>query len=162
MLSGSVDQLDICNMGSCGVGLAIERFIEIHLQHNCHNDIGKPTSPSRVARWVKRLMLFHFVCFTWVFFRADSCSDAIRFLSGIKTFSWRSEYFAAAKFLALFTIPLFLLDLVLEKTGDEYPGQSYFVLYRFAIAGALLIITVFLSANHANAFIYFQFWRKTL
>lgn len=142
-----------------GIGLSIGRFIqEILPQKNSgHKNDVEHTSLAGAAGWVKRIMLFHFVCFTWIFFRSESWSDAIHHLSGVSKLSWRPEFLIAAKFLAFFTIPLFLLDFILEKTGDEYPGESYFVFYRFAIAGALLICTAFLSANQANAFIYFQF-----
>lgn len=142
-----------------GAGLAIGRFVKDFIS----KDNSRPkidadiTSLVSFSGWVKRIMLFHFVCFAWIFFRAESFPDALRFLSGITSFSWKPEFLIAAKFLVLFTVPLFLLDLLLEKTGDEYPCQSHFVFYRIAVASALIFFTAFLSANQANAFIYFQF-----
>ena len=42
-----------------GTGLAVERAVG-----------WRPTSPA--ARWLGRLLTFNFVCFAWIFFRADS------------------------------------------------------------------------------------------
>jgi D-alanyl-lipoteichoic acid acyltransferase DltB (MBOAT superfamily) len=44
-----------------GTGLAIERALG-----------WRPTSPA--ARWLGRIVTFNFVCFAWIFFRADSFS----------------------------------------------------------------------------------------
>ncbi len=109
--------------GLHGIGLAIGRFIQegIRMRLNlCHKDSGESNSLAGPAGWIRRIMLFHFVCFTWIFFRAESCSDAMRLLHGITTLSWRPEFYTAVKFLILFTLPLFLLDLILEKQGGQY------------------------------------------
>ena len=41
-------------------------------------------------------------------------------LKGITVWSWRPEFPAAFLFLALFSMPLMILDVRLEKSGDEY------------------------------------------
>jgi hypothetical protein len=60
-------------------------------------------------------------------------------------------------FLALFSVPLLLLDLYLESTGDEYCLASATVQPRVAFGLACALVIAFLGANQANAFIYFQF-----
>jgi hypothetical protein len=64
---------------------------------------------------------------------------------------------AAAKFLILFSLPLFALDLGLEATGDEYLFQSRPHFQRVGVALASILAIVLFGANQANAFIYFQF-----
>ena len=52
--------------------------------------------------------IFHLVCLAWVFFRAPSMREAIAFLRGLGTFAWLPEYGIAFRFLALFSVPLFV------------------------------------------------------
>jgi D-alanyl-lipoteichoic acid acyltransferase DltB (MBOAT superfamily) len=107
--------------------------------------------------WPRRILVFHFVCLSWIFFRAESVGSAVSMLRGLGRFAWQSEYFVALKFLALLAIPLFLIDLYLEQSGQEYVFQEKTPFTRIAIACCALVLITFFSANQANAFIYFQF-----
>ena len=71
--------------------------------------------------------------------------------------SWDPSYLAAFKFLALFSIPLFALDLLLERQGGESVFQHRSPTFRMATAMVIAIMIALFSANQANAFIYFQF-----
>jgi hypothetical protein len=106
---------------------------------------------------VKRILVFHFVCLTWIFFRAQSLSAAWTMLKGLGSWGWRPEFPAAFIFLAIFSIPLLLLDLYLESTGEEYCFESATVPSRIGFGLACALVIAFLGANQANAFIYFQF-----
>jgi alginate O-acetyltransferase complex protein AlgI len=107
--------------------------------------------------WPRRICIFHFVCLGWVFFRAESIGSAVALLRAVGHPAWQPEYLVAFKFLALFAVPLFLLDLYLERSGQEYFLQERTPLVRVAFAGFALVLITFFSANQANAFIYFQF-----
>lgn len=107
--------------------------------------------------WGQRIFLFHLVCFTWVFFRAASFGRALHYLSGLSRFEWKTEYWTAIKFLATFTLPLFLLDLLLEVRAEEYPFEKRSEIVRIAFAALLLVCVAFFAANAITAFIYFQF-----
>ena len=78
-------------------------------------------------------------------------------LKGFTAWSWKPEFPAAFMFLALFSLPLLLLDLYLESSGDEYFFASRPVRPRVAFGLACALVIAFLGANQANAFIYFQF-----
>src|SRR5213079_993531 len=110
-----------------------------------------------VWKWLRRIFIFHVVCLAWIFFRAQSLSAAWAMLKGFGTWSWRPEFPSAFFFLALFSLPLLLLDLYLESSGDEYLFASASVRPRVAFGLACALIIAFLGANQANAFIYFQF-----
>ena len=110
-----------------------------------------------VNRWVKRILIFHVVCFAWIFFRAQTLTEALGFIRGLGIVDWRPEFWVACKFLALFTIPLFLIDLSLETRDEEFLFQKAAFPLRWAYASGLILIVAFFSANQANAFIYFQF-----
>jgi alginate O-acetyltransferase complex protein AlgI len=132
-----------------GAALAIER---------CIRNVGHIQRLARTQwTWPRRILVFHLVCLTWIFFRADSLSSAIRFLQGLTVLSWQPEYWVAFKFLTLFVLPLFLLDLYLEGSGEEYFLQQRSPRARVALACGAVLCIAFFSANQANAFIYFQF-----
>jgi alginate O-acetyltransferase complex protein AlgI len=110
-----------------------------------------------LPRWVKRILIFHFVCLAWIFFRAASLRAAWNMLKGLGVWSWRPEFPAAFLFLAIFSLPLLFVDLYLESTGDEYCFASATVQPRVAFGLACALVIAVLGANQANAFIYFQF-----
>src|SRR5207248_4630717 len=110
-----------------------------------------------IGRWSRRILIFHVVCFTWIFFRAESLRAAGAMIAGLFRWSWQPSYLAAAKFLFAFSVPLFLLDLYLESTGDEYLFESRPHFQRVAVALSSILAIVLFGANQANAFIYFQF-----
>jgi alginate O-acetyltransferase complex protein AlgI len=118
---------------------------------------GRQPSSLVIPKWIKRVFIFHLVCLSWIFFRATSLGAAWSMIKGVTTWSWRPEFPAACLFLALFSVPLFVLDIFLEKSGDEYICASASVQTRVAFGLACTVIIAFLGANQANAFIYFQF-----
>jgi len=132
-----------------GSGLAFERLLGL-----------KPEDSDKhgwAMRWTKRILLFNFVCLTWVFFRAASLADAVHFLAGLGRWVWEPEYFTAFKFLALFAGVMFLMDLRMEANQEEYAFQRLSPMVRVGIGAAAMLAIALLGANQANAFIYFQF-----
>jgi hypothetical protein len=150
-----------------GAGLAVARWL----------GGGKDPAPPAtfLGIWVRRILVFHFVCLAWVFFRAESVSEAFALLAGLGRLDWRPEYATALQFLVLFTVPLFLLDLRMERYGEEYPFEnavprgmdaapaagrpvpktSY--RRRVAVAACAFLIVALFAGSNPNAFIYFQF-----
>ena len=112
---------------------------------------------SNWSRWAKRVVIFHLVCLAWIFFRAESVGEAFYLLRGLGTVTWRPEFWIAFKFLVLFTVPLFVMDLVLERRSEEYVLERSRNLYRVAFATSMLVLVTLFSGNQINAFIYFQF-----
>ena len=135
--------------GIHGGGLAAERALR--------KDIEAPKKRGFAGVWVRRTAIFHLVCLAWIFFRARSFNKALEMLAALRVWDWNDAYWVALKFLAMFSLPLLLLDLWLEKTGDEYFMQSATLTRRLAFATASAMIIAFYGANQANAFIYFQF-----
>ncbi len=135
--------------GIHGGGLAAERALSA--------DEASPKISSLASVWMRRILIFHLVCLAWIFFRARSFGRAFELLAGLGTWHWRAEYWVAAKFLVLFSLPLMLLDLWLESTGDEYLFQSAGIPQRLTFATTAALIVALYGANQANAFIYFQF-----
>ena len=133
--------------GLHGGGLAAERKL----------GVGRTADTGILGKWMRRIVIFHVVCLGWIFFRAQSLSAAWAMLKGMAAWSWRPEFPAAMLFLAMFSIPLLLLDLYLEASGGEYGFAFSPVPRRVAFGLACALVIAFLGANQANAFIYFQF-----
>src|SRR5262249_9814930 len=134
-----------------GSTLAVERWVREN------SILASFIRPFTRFTWIRRIVVFQFVCLAWVFFRADSVSSAFQFLRGALNLNWRAEYLTAFAFLALFSVPLLLLDLYLEHTGEEYVFQERTPALRTALAVCILAVITLFSANSRNAFIYFQF-----
>ena len=138
-----------------GGWLAIERYLYAHLGWATDEDDRQ--SPGVFGVWTKRIFIFHLVCLAWVFFRAESLGDALRYLGNLRQIGWDPEYVTVVLMLALFTIPLFLIDLQQNATGEEYVFQFRAPAFRIATAMVILGIITLFAAPEASAFIYFQF-----
>ena len=136
--------------GIHGAGLAVERWLK-------GGQRAEKAGPSELGKWVSRIVLFHVVCLAWIFFRARSLSDSWGFLSGIGNLRLGPQFLPALIFLATFTLPLFLGDLMLESREEEYIFQRLPGLSRVAVGTAIILAVIVFSANTSAAFIYFQF-----
>jgi alginate O-acetyltransferase complex protein AlgI len=110
-----------------------------------------------VRAWTSRIIVFHLVCAAWIFFRAPSLHDAAALLRGIASWRWVPEYGIAIRFLAAFSVPLFLVDLLNESRGEEYLGETAPASPRVAVGLTMMLVVTLLAANQLNAFIYFRF-----
>jgi len=140
-----------------GGWLAIERMFHRFMGQTEGNEPDTAASLLSATAWVQRIFVFHLVCLTWIFFRAQSIGEAFHFLRGVTTWVWLPEYAVAAKFLALFAIPLFMLDLLLEARREEYAFATFPELGRAAAAVAFVACIILFAATEVSAFIYFQF-----
>ncbi len=114
-------------------------------------------SLSLLEVWLRRVLIFHVVCVAWVFFRAASLRDAMAMFSGGTNLRMNGQVPTALMVVALFAVPLFLMDLLLERKGEEYPNHGSSTLSKCLTATFLLGILLLFSANEASTFIYFQF-----
>ena len=142
--------------GLHGFGLALARAVRRAFGMESEQERTGQRN-SFLSRWWKRVLIFHFVCFTWVFFRASDVSSALQFLSGMLHWNWAPEYATAALFLALVTLPLFAMDVLLEKRQEEYAFERTSPQARLIVACVAVLALVLFSGNSAGAFIYFQF-----
>jgi D-alanyl-lipoteichoic acid acyltransferase DltB (MBOAT superfamily) len=136
-----------------GVVLAVERYFFPAKAKS--EGITLPTG--FYSLWAQRILTFHVLCLSLAFFRATSLTSAVQLLAGLSRFAWRTEYAAAFLMLCLFSLPLFLTDLLLEASNHEYPLAASSYAVRTALAAAALLILAFFSGSNLNAFVYFQF-----
>ena len=138
-----------------GVVLAAERYL-FPLKAGQQTS-GPPAPQGFVSLWAQRVFTFNILGLSLAFFRATSLQAAVQFLAGLSNFAWRREYLSAFLMLILFSVPLFLIDLMQEADRQEYPfaTASYRVQTTFAVFA--LIALAFLSGSNLNAFVYFKF-----
>jgi D-alanyl-lipoteichoic acid acyltransferase DltB (MBOAT superfamily) len=146
--------------GIHGAGLAAERMMRKLLRLP-----DRAESTQEVRRrslfmplaWLDRIVIFHLVCLAWIFFRAATVGSAWEMVASLSAIDWRPELLTAFKFLAMFSLPLFLIDLVNEYRGEEYLLECASEPKRIVVAAILALALAAFSGNNLNAFIYFQF-----
>jgi len=108
----------------------------------------------QVPAFVKQVLVFAFVCFTWIFFRAQSLNDAWLVTSRIFSTGWVDPQF-----------PLLMAILVLAVCAYQYLfTQSSLTrkllepaLVRVGLVIAMITYLVIVAQPSTKAFIYFQF-----
>jgi D-alanyl-lipoteichoic acid acyltransferase DltB (MBOAT superfamily) len=136
--------------GIHGVWLSLERLFR-------GGEREQSEAERSAAAWLKRIAIFHLVCLTWVFFRAQSLAAAVDYLRAFAVLRWEPQLAPAILFLCGFTIPMFLLDLSMEARREEYYFQFSPDRLRMAVGVAAIALVVLFAGNLSNAFIYFQF-----
>ena len=142
-----------------GVFLGIERMAwTLAGPRGRKNPLRRSTLPiGSFVGWILRILLFQFVCLSWILFRSQSLGRAWMMLKGAGNLSWSPGLGTGFRFLALVASPLLFLDLINEARGEEYPFERSSLRRRLAFGVALVAVVTFFSANQLNAFIYFQF-----
>jgi alginate O-acetyltransferase complex protein AlgI len=116
--------------------------------------------PLRLADGAKIAVLFHLVCFAWIFFRAETFGDAASFASRLVTGgAWATWPLLQCGLIAAFAGLHVLERHARERVADWQQlvgGQSWGPYAEGAVLGATLA-TVILTAGQGVSFIYFQF-----
>lgn len=131
-----------------GAWLAVERFFDFDSDRVSHGAI---------KQWFKRFVIFHLVCFAWIFFRAPTMGAAFDFLEGLKTWSISGNFYPLFSMLAAFSIPMFMVDWLENRRDEEFLTEKSSTIVQIVFAVVLLSTVVLFSANSSAAFIYFQF-----
>ena len=117
---------------------------------------------SGVKKLLHRFFTFFLVCFAWIFFRADSISDAMLLIQ--KSFSLQFSHTGIYVLGGAEVNFLFALIIFLELMQWKLKGNDFYTLLqsrprwmRIAVYH-LLIISILIFGNFTNTqFIYFQF-----
>ena len=110
------------------------------------------------AIWLRRIALFHLVCVTWVFFRAETAPLAFAYLGALVSGPLVSS--STGDLLGVVVAccaPVFAYDLCRERAqGDDgiFDGRPGLA---FAAVIAVLVALVYLVPDTRTPFLYFQF-----
>ena len=149
--------------------------------HGIYQIIGSFTKPARnkligklglseeaaVVLWSRRVVTFILVCFAWIFFRANSLSDAMLLISKLGDFS--GGITGAAKTMGFDLVGILMTALsigsliTLERLlvyEDKKDGSSYLVrggAFIYFVWIIMLCWLFLLSKSMMSTFIYFRF-----
>jgi D-alanyl-lipoteichoic acid acyltransferase DltB (MBOAT superfamily) len=108
----------------------------------------------RVPRLVKQLLVFAFVTFTWIFFRAPDWNDARLIIGRIFTTGWADPRFPLLMAGLILTVWLYQLlytsRLSLKRYLDAEP-------VRVGLAAVMIVYLTVVAQPSTKQFIYFQF-----
>ena len=105
----------------------------------------------RIPKLPKQLAVFLFVCFTWIFFRADSLSDALLIVRRIFSSAWSDPQVPAL--MVGIVVLVWLYEFLFESRLRPILANS---VVRVATA-AFMVVYLCLCSSGGGAFIYFQF-----
>ncbi len=105
----------------------------------------------RVPAPVKQVGVFAFICFTWIFFRANTLPDAFLIVRRIFTAAWENPQ-VPGLMLALVAL-VWVYHAVVES---KFRSALQVPVVRVGMA-VLMALTLFLCASGGGAFFYFQF-----
>ncbi|HEX2886792.1 MBOAT family protein [Vineibacter terrae] len=131
--------------------LALERFV--YRGHDPAARIGRPLW----TRVVSVLVIFHFVCLCWIFFRAEDLARAMELLGGLANWSQPVEL------LNLFLLALIAFGMAIQFTPDDTLQRLDRLYHRLptwgvgVACGVALLLIEAVGGDGAAPFIYFQF-----
>jgi alginate O-acetyltransferase complex protein AlgI len=105
----------------------------------------------RMPKLIKQLAVFAFVCFTWIFFRAGSLSDALFIVRRLFTAAWTDPQMPA---LMLGLVMLVWLYQFFYESGWRRVLQSGLVRVSLVV---FMVLYMCVCSSGGGAFIYFQF-----
>ena len=106
---------------------------------------------------MSHLLTLGVVLLAFVFFRAQSVSDAVSYLSRMVSWSHDGTRLISPYILTALAV-VFLVHLLVNKDrnlAEELPQKS--LALRIPCYASLLLLLVVLGATEASPFIYFQF-----
>jgi len=110
-----------------------------------------------VTRVLAGLLVFHLVCFAWLFFRADDFETALLYLQTLVSFT------PGVVQLTPFTLGLLVVSLALHVVPRDLPGRAARLVFAWpgwalgAAGGVAIAVIGAMGPDGVAPFIYFQF-----
>ena len=130
-----------------GSGLAVERA----------SGLDQPAAPRPVRQALRVVLVFHFVCFCWIFFRAKDMTAAGDILGQL------TDWSATPQLVTPFLVGLVVLGFVMQATPAhllQWLDRAYHAMspWLVGVLGGLLLLLIEAFGGDGSApFIYFQF-----
>jgi alginate O-acetyltransferase complex protein AlgI len=132
-----------------GTYLVVERVVRARWQPR-----GFPQPVVQVGQW---LLTFHLVCFAWVFFRAETFTQATDVLAQIATAGGTGPLVTALVGAAIVaSLAVQFLPRQVADTGERVLAAAPLAVYAVAMAVGFAVIDAF-GPEGVAPFIYFQF-----
>jgi alginate O-acetyltransferase complex protein AlgI len=118
--------------------------------------------PAVIYNNVSMLLVFTYVCLTWIFFRAQSWGDALLVFKGL--FAFKGSFFVFDNNLGVIIYSLVAIAILLAHDLSVHlnHGKSYFLYHksaavRMATYCFILVTIVLIGVFDGGQFIYFKF-----
>ena len=117
-----------------------------------------PHSPKDVIKWLPDVVItFNLVCLAWVFFRAESLSNALSYLLQIVKMA-DGATMEVVVYLLFYGAWILAIDLYCWYRNDELPfNESWHPAVSGLVYSIMIVLLFYIGENHAPPFIYFQF-----
>jgi alginate O-acetyltransferase complex protein AlgI len=127
-----------------------------------HRRFGRHVSRGYQGRFTLRdllpaLLTFNLVSFAWVFFRADSLGEALRYVQGIVTLRGGSPAADSMALLLIAGLSVFVLDIAQRNSGQHSVVVHWRPVARGMAYAAMVLAIVGFAGGETTPFIYFQF-----
>lgn len=142
-----------------GAGLAIHKFVMSHFSS------FKAQGQDMTSRWRRALgifITFNFVCFTWIFFRADSVEVVRQMLTQIFT-DFHPELFFEFVVGYKWVFSLMCVGYILHFMPDVWEtrmkdfSEQLPIIVKSMILAILIVFIMQIKSSEIQPFIYFQF-----
>ena len=153
--------------GLHGLYLVISAFTR-NIREKIHNAMSLDRSP-RLHNYFKLMVTFSLACFAWIFFRANSISDALYIISHLFT-GWggfaiqapkATPFFGPLRFhLVVGVVSVGILLLIHRLQGDKHFDQwlsEKRISLRWAVYYSMVLAILLFGHFGTKEFIYFQF-----
>jgi D-alanyl-lipoteichoic acid acyltransferase DltB (MBOAT superfamily) len=104
---------------------------------------------------LKVVCMFHVVCLGWVFFRVNTMADFPVMLESL--FNWEISQLKWGMEILFFVLPLFVLQVFKERSGDLRVVKRLPPWGRAIVYGVFFTYILLCGKVSGNEFIYFQF-----
>jgi D-alanyl-lipoteichoic acid acyltransferase DltB (MBOAT superfamily) len=114
--------------------------------------------PGVIGKLIAAVIFFHLVCITWLLFRAENLTQAVEmFVQLFHSFSMTEFSLYALGMLGFFALPIVILELVIERSGDMlYVLRSHWLVQAVIYSYFIFMLIIFPPLT-PQVFIYFQF-----
>lgn len=110
------------------------------------------TYKQKVPRICKQIMVFGFVCFAWIFFRAQNLNDAWDIIATIATGAWTDPRFPV---LALgLTMSIWVYQWLYESRARQILQKPY---VKIVLVVLMIVYLCLVPGSQGKPFIYFNF-----
>ncbi len=140
-----------------GAALAAHKYFRTEILHH-----AKDYRPRGLRRPAAVLLTFHFVCFTWIFFRCDSFADCGVMLRQIFT-DFHPELFTQVVTGYKYVFMLMAFGFLTHFIPDSWQERMVWCLKKSnvvvdaALISAVIYIVIQVKSSTIQPFIYFQF-----
>ncbi|MEW8028326.1 MAG: MBOAT family O-acyltransferase [Candidatus Thiodiazotropha sp.] len=114
--------------------------------------------PGLVGRVIGAIIFFHLVCITWLLFRAENLTQAVSMFAQLfHSFSMTDFSLYSLGMLCFFALPIVILELVIERSGDMlYVLRTHWLVQALIYSYFIFMLIIFPPLT-PQVFIYFQF-----